>query len=205
MSNTLTEIAKRLCLDKGTAPTETMPWHAAFPDHRTMGYTTIYEHYMEPLRHAPCRLLEVGVCDQRFPLGSLKMWREYAPEWRLTAMDFFVGHARGQEAFYAEQIANMGIHLTIGDQARTETYSRLPNEPFNFIIEDGSHIEAHMLFSLQMLLPRLSVGGFYFMEDIDAKAPTTAAFLDKLEEFPELVKIWLSPCKLSYLAVFQRR
>ena len=202
---TLTEIANHLCLDKGNAPVEKMPWHAAFPNHRTMGYTTVYANHMEAHRHMPMRLLEVGVCDQRFPLGSLKMWREYAPTWHITAMDFFVGHARGKEVIYARQIAEMGIYLTIGDQGLDGTYTRLPTHPFDFIIEDGSHIEEHMLFSLRKLLPRLSVGGFYFMEDIDAHAPTTPAFLKTLHTFPELKNIWLSPCGLSYLATFQRK
>lgn len=220
--NTLTQIANSLTLDKGNADHKAMPWHAKFPHHRTLGYTEVYERYMNEARGNAIKLLEIGVCDQRFPLGSLKMWKEYAPEWNITALDFFVEHARGKEIQYSTLIRDMGVKLVIGDQSRADTYTRLPAHDFDFIIEDGSHIEQHMMFSLLMLCDRLTPGGHYFMEDIDANsADFIAALKDfqetgmlesphltvqqsfKIEDNLEPIELWPSPSGLSHLAVFK--
>src|SRR5690606_32935288 len=38
--------------------------------------------------------------------------------------------------------------------------------PFDLVIDDGSHKNAHMLKSLEMIFPHLKPGGLYVVEDI---------------------------------------
>ncbi len=156
---TLTQIANKLELDKGTADASTLSWHSAFPQHVTMGYTEVYEKFMAPMRKKPVRLLEVGVWDGRFPLGSLKMWRQYFTKGKIVAMDLF------QHPDAIGQTEELGCLPVFGDQSDGQAYDALSG-PFDFIIEDGSHQPDHMLFSLAMLSEKLAPKGIYFMEDI---------------------------------------
>jgi hypothetical protein len=156
---TLTQIANKLELDKGTADASTLSWHSAFPDHVTMGYTEVYEKFMAPMRKKFVRLLEVGVCDSRFPLGSLQMWIKYFPKGTVIAMDLF------QNPEVMAQVVEIGCTPVMGDQSDGRSYERI-HGPFDFIIEDGSHQPDHMLFSLAMLSEKLAPKGIYFMEDI---------------------------------------
>ncbi len=156
---TLTQIANKLELDKGTADAATLSWHSAFPDHVTMGYTEVYEKFMAPMRKKAVRLLEVGVCDGRFPLGSLKLWQKYFPKAQITAMDLFL------DVTVMDKVMDMGCTAVRGDQGDGRGYEDLEG-PFDFIIEDGSHQPDHMLFSLAMLSEKLAPKGIYFMEDI---------------------------------------
>ncbi len=156
----LTEIANKLELDKGTAKPSTLSWHAAWPQGVTMGYTDVYEKFMAPSRKKAAKLLELGVLDWRFPLGSLKMWRKYAPKWSIAAMGLFPDPSMVGEA------VKLGCRAITGDQSDGRSYETLENDHFDFIIEDGSHQPDHMLFSLAMLSEKLAPKGIYFMEDI---------------------------------------
>jgi hypothetical protein len=177
---TLTEIANALELDKGTADARTLSWHGAFPQHETMGYTDVYAQFMEPYRDQPVKLLEVGVCDCRFPMGSLRMWQQYFSKASITALDI--------NGKYAQQIRDMGVALVVGDQAETVSYEHL-DFGYDFIIEDGSHQPTHMMFSLAMLAERLSPEGIYFMEDIQSEKTKGWFLYDNRQVYHDL-KEW---------------
>ena len=64
--------------------------------------------------------------------------------------------------------ADVTVH--IGDQGSKEDLLRVANSSsqsgFDIIIDDGSHLNSHQIFSLETLIPYLRQGGFYVIEDI---------------------------------------
>lgn len=119
-------------------------------------YLPLYEHYFAPCRHKPVKLLEIGVLKG----GSLEMWRKYfGPEATIYGIDInpacarFDGHA-GQ--------------VRIGSQADPEFLNAVVDEMggVDIVLDDGSHVMAHIRTSLATLFPRLSTGGVYMIEDL---------------------------------------
>ena len=51
------------------------------------GYSVTYEELFKDLVDKPIKLLEIGVCDPRFPGASLKMWEEYFLNGEIVGMD----------------------------------------------------------------------------------------------------------------------
>lgn len=167
---TLTEIANRYYLDKGTLSVDECPWHAQFPEHHTLGYTDVYEKFMASKRNDAIKIMEIGVCDQRFPGGSLKMWHEYFPKADIWAIDNFCGGDEPVEFKSAMSSMSDGrVSVLIADQSSIPSMDEafdIAGSDFEFIIEDGSHQPEHMMNSLACCFPHLKSGGVYFMEDL---------------------------------------
>jgi len=56
-----------------------------------------------------------------------------------------------------------------GDQSSATDLRRVVDEakrPFELIVDDGSHLNAHQIFSAKTLFPALALGGVYVVEDI---------------------------------------
>lgn len=91
--------------------------------------------------------------------ASLFMWQEYLPQAEIYALDN-----------KPEILINEGrIHSFYCDQRSEESFQAAIQEigsGFDLIIEDGSHEPEDQLRSVRMLLPLLSPGGIYIMEDV---------------------------------------
>jgi hypothetical protein len=131
---TLTEIADAYKTDKGSL------------DHN---YTAIYEHYMEPLRNTPIRLLEIGIACG----ASLKTWARYFPNAQIVGVDIRPECANVCKSYPS-------IRTIIGDATKTAI-----SGPWDIIIDDGSHIAADMAAALTLLWPQLRDDGLYIIED----------------------------------------
>lgn len=118
------------------------------------------------------RLLEIGIgfkdlMKPFLPAGveyvhgsSLKMWEEYFPEAQIFACDI-----------REDTLINEGrIRSVVCDQAEYPSLQHMQlefgPEPFDLIIDDGSHVPDHQWFTAGHLLPRLSKGGVYVVEDV---------------------------------------
>jgi hypothetical protein len=148
-AKTLTELANELETDKGTA-TE-LSWSKNWPEHKSMGYTRIYEKYMEQFRKTPVKLFEIGICDKRFPFASQKMWLSYFKTVDCYGMDNFWGSYLESKLEEVAMINSWGVNFIHADQGNFCDWEELkevvPNN-FDFFIEDGSHWPNHMVVSL---------------------------------------------------------
>lgn len=154
----LTTLANRYHSDKG---------NIYFNAH---GYAEVYAHYLAPLRHLPIRLLELGLLrhdvQARKPGGpyneapSLSMWRDYCPKAEIYGFDI---------ADFSEYPCPNGVKIFRGDMGNPRDLERMLQEtgtPIDIIIDDASHASHHQQIALNTLLPYLSPGGYYIIEDL---------------------------------------
>jgi hypothetical protein len=165
----LSQLANLYETDKGTADSLSLSWGHDFPNHKCMHYTNTYEKYMSPKRNEPISMLEIGVCDKRFPYASIKMWMSYFKDVDFYAVDNFWGHKIDDKMDDIKSLNSQGVNFIYSDQGSFEDWDELcteyPNK-FDFIIEDGSHWPNHMVISLWKSIEIMKSGGYYFMEDI---------------------------------------
>ena len=107
-------------------------------------------------RSEPVRILEIGVWRG----GSLGLWRRYfGPQAVIFGVDI------------DPTSATFGVtegHIRIGSQVDTSFMHGVIDEMggVDVIIDDGSHLSAHVIATLRDLWPRLADGGLYFVEDL---------------------------------------
>jgi hypothetical protein len=165
----LSQLANQFETDKGTANSLDLSWGHDFPNHRCMHYTTTYEKYMNSKKTESINMLEIGVCDKRFPYASIKMWMSYFKNVDFYAVDNFWGHKIGDKVDDIKKLNDQGVNFIYADQGSFEDWDELnikyPNK-FDFVVEDGSHWPNHMVVSLWKSIGIMKSGGYYFMEDI---------------------------------------
>lgn len=118
-------------------------------------YFQIYEREMGRFLQKPISFLEIGI----FKGGSIPMWKEYFPQGStLTFIDI-------DPACKDHQIEDTNVR--IGNQADPDFLNALAEEfgPFDLVLDDGSHINAHQIKSFETLWPHLKNGGLYMVED----------------------------------------
>src|SRR5579859_4963138 len=123
-------------------------------------YVQHYQELFRKIRRKPINLLEIGIGGEENPAkggNSLRMWRAYFPKGRIFGLDIYdkTPHDRGR------------IRTFRGSQADPEFLNSVVREigKIDVIIDDGSHINEHMIFTFQHLFPHLSDGGTYVVED----------------------------------------
>jgi hypothetical protein len=125
-------------------------------------YTQHYERHLCHLRRRPVRLLEIGIGGGDSPTwggASLRMWQDYFPRGEIHGLDI-----------NEKQVEEKRIHVHRGDQSDREFMRRLGRiqGPFDIIIDDGSHINAHIRASFDALFEdHLQPGGYYVIEDME--------------------------------------
>lgn len=164
----LTEIANQLGLDKGNINPKLTQWHKTYPQHITMGYTNTYERYMRQCSELPINILQIGVCDKRFPYGSLKMWQTYFNSANIYGADNYFGNTLEEHLQQIQQLNESGINFVYADQGSFSDWKLILKQlpQMDFIIQDGSHWPNHMMVSLYYGSKLLKPGGYYFMQDI---------------------------------------
>jgi hypothetical protein len=123
-------------------------------------YTPVYRELMRAARRKPVRLLEIGVGGYQGALGgeSLRMWAAYFRRGRILAIDLYDKTA----------LTGGRVHVFQCSQVDAPKLTALAQEhgPFDFIIDDGSHENAHQIETFRILWPFLKDGGAYFVEDV---------------------------------------
>lgn len=161
-------------------------------------YTKHYAFHFSPLRHRRLKILEIGV-EQG---ASLNTWKAYFPNSMIYGIDIL------DKRFYNTR----RIKTFQGSQADPEFLRHVIQTigAPDIIIDDGSHINEHVIQSFQTLFPLMAPNGIYAIEDLqtsywslgstddftdwggsmDPTAPTSMNFLKSLidginhEEFP---------------------
>jgi hypothetical protein len=122
---------------------------------------TIYERYLGVLREENINLLEIGVGgsdDPNIGGASLRMWKAYFSKANIYGLDLYDKSTLEQER----------IRIFRGSQDDPATLQKVASDIgfINVIIDDGSHICAHIIRSFEVLFPLLVPGGIYVVEDI---------------------------------------
>ena len=141
-------------------PTRGLRWYFDHNDgrliHKWLHYFPIYERHLRPLRGRPVRMLEIGVSHG----GSLQMWRHYfGRRGRIVGIDIDPRVAA---------LAEPGVAVEVGDQSDGVFLAQLAERhgPFDIVIDDGGHVPAHQVASLEHLWPFVKDGGLYIVEDL---------------------------------------
>jgi hypothetical protein len=127
--------------------------HMGHGDKGTLhGYIDGYSNLFEKYRNLPITLLEIGVAAGH----SVRMWREYFPKAKIIGIDI------------RQPILSMtGIQFFLCDQSNSEQLNAaFKNILPDIIIDDGSHVIDHQLFSIKHLFPKLKNKGLYVIEDM---------------------------------------
>lgn len=124
-------------------------------------FTPHYERHFADLRDKPVRVLEIGVggyTTTTFGGGSLRMWRRFFTRGLVYGLDIF-------DKTVADQPR---VKTLIGSQDDPEYLNAMAAQygPFDVVIDDGSHVNEHVLTSFRTLLPHLNPGGLYVIEDL---------------------------------------
>ena len=160
----LTELANKYGTDKGTMS-------------YGHGYSVIYNELFKDWQDKSIKLLEIGVCDPRFPGASLKMWEEYFFNGKIIGLDI------NPEAL---NFTSDRINIWIEDQNNYGNLILLAwvgYPSFDIIIDDGSHVGEHILTSFKALWSSVKPGGYYIIEDLHSAYTNAEETVSKLKTF----------------------
>ncbi len=117
-------------------------------------YGGVYAELFRPYRYARLKILEIGVLSGASMLG----WRAYFPSGTIIGCDI-----EDKSAF-----AMGRIRLHIVDQSSSADLARLraAEGAFEIIVDDGSHVNAHQIFTFFEMFGSLKSGGLYIIEDV---------------------------------------
>lgn len=123
-------------------------------------YTQHYQRYFAPLRNKRLNLLEIGVGGYDNGNGgaaSLRMWKAYFRQCQIVGIDLY---DKGR-------LSEPRIDIRQCDQTDADALLALAGEygGFDIIIDDGSHLNADVIKTFQILFPILRPNGIYAVED----------------------------------------
>lgn len=123
-------------------------------------YTPVYQELMSRHRGRPVRLLEIGVGGYEGGSGgeSLQMWAAYFPK----------GHVYGIDPYDKTALSGGRIKVLQCSQTDHRCLTEIGEAcgPFDFIIDDGSHVNSHQVESFGILWRFIKDGGAYIIEDV---------------------------------------
>ena len=139
--------------------------------HRGLSYLDVFQLFFEQFKNKPINLLEIGVREGR----SLRVWYDYFPNAKIYGLDILPK---------CKQYENIGSRVKIftGDQNNKNVLQEIVDDAGNFdiVIDDGSHINDHMVASCNFLLPHVNKNGIYIIEDL----------VNSYRDVTEDVKLW---------------
>ena len=120
-------------------------------------YANHYEWHFRGFTEKVFNLFEIGVGGYADPNSgghSLRAWKEYFPNADIYSLDIYEKHLEEDR-----------IHIYQGSQVDPYVLTKICERRFDIIIDDGSHINAHVIESFKFLFPHLNMGGIYVIED----------------------------------------
>lgn len=123
-------------------------------------YTRHYSTHFRKFKFKKIKLFEIGAGGYNFPdIGgnSLRMWKRYFPFGSIFSIDIFD----------KSQFEESRIKIFMGsqtDEVFLNKIFRQIGKP-DIIIDDGSHINEHVIRTFEILFPLLKQGGIYVIED----------------------------------------
>ncbi|MDQ6472091.1 class I SAM-dependent methyltransferase [Flavobacterium sp. LHD-80] len=123
-------------------------------------YTQHYQKHFRPYKFKKIKFFEIGVGGYENPIlggESLRMWKSFFPFAKIFSLDIF------DKSFLQES----RIQIFKGSQVDEKVLGAICEQvgEFDLIIDDGSHINEHVIKSFEFLFPKLKKGGIYVIED----------------------------------------
>ena len=120
-------------------------------------YCVKYEKYLNFNRYDNLNILEIGILDGK----SLLTWGEYFYRSNILGIDI------NPDCKKFEDKENK-ISVEIGSQADSVFLNEVVGNygPFDMILDDGSHMNEHVIYSFEHLFDSVKSGGVYIIEDI---------------------------------------
>ena len=137
-------------------------------------YTQHYQRCFQSLRKKQLNLLEIGVGgyeNSEDGAESLRMWKTYFRNAQIVGLDIC------DKTHFREP----RIDIRQGDQTDADALRKLSAEynGFDIIIDDGSHLNEHIVKTFHILFPLLRPNGIYTIEDIQTSYwPTWGGGID---------------------------
>lgn len=126
---------------------------------REHSYGEVYDRlFWREERAAVSKVLEIGLAYG----ASLKAWREAFPNALIIGLD----NNPGAMLHGTDRIETFVVDAT--DHRQIEAVEAVQAGEFDLIIDDGSHLFNDQLLTAAHLLPKLKIGGFYVIEDVQA-------------------------------------
>jgi hypothetical protein len=127
----------------------------------THHYTEHYDRHFRHLRHSRINILEIGIGGYDDPDvggGSLRMWKAYFPRAHVFGIDIYDKSPHDERRIKTFQ----------GSQVDEAFLRRVASEmgTIDIVIDDGSHINGHVIETFRILFPLLSDTGIYAVEDL---------------------------------------
>ncbi len=124
-------------------------------------YIDQYQRHFRALRNARINLLEIGIGGYEKPNSggeSLRMWKKYFPHACIYGVDIFDKSGVNEKR----------IKTFRGSQNDPEFLAWVVNQigKLDVVIDDGSHINEHIVTSFDVLFPLLQPNGLYVIEDL---------------------------------------
>ena len=124
-------------------------------------YVQHYQKHFENLRTKKLNILEIGIGGDADPNkggASLRMWRTYFPKSKIYGIDIYEKKAHEEKRIKTFQ----------GNQIDAKFLKQVVNKigELDIIIDDGSHINEHVITSFKILFPMLNKNGVYIIEDV---------------------------------------
>jgi hypothetical protein len=138
--NTLDKIAKSFGTDKCT---------------ENHNYCNKYEKYLPFNRYDELNILEIGILDGK----SLLTWKEYYYRSNILGIDINPDCKKYEEERIKVEIGSQADYVFLNDIMRE--YGK-----FDMVLDDGSHMSSHMIYSFEHLFESLKSGGTYIIEDV---------------------------------------
>lgn len=123
-------------------------------------YTPIYRFHLRKMKFKRINLLEIGVGGYESPnhgANSLRMWKKYFPFGKIFSLDIYDKSA----------LQESRIKIFKGSQVDSDFLDKVTSEigRIDIIIDDGSHVNEHVIETFRLLFPKLNDGGIYIIED----------------------------------------
>ncbi len=117
-------------------------------------YLRHYESALRDLRDADINLIEIGVQNG----NSTRVWKWFFSQAQITGIDINPKCVKS---------AQKRVKIEIGSQTDGPFLDRVCEEnPPTIIVDDGSHVSEHIIFSFERMFSKVLPGGFYIVEDI---------------------------------------
>jgi len=149
------------------------------------GYTRHYAHHLRGRRRRIECVLEIGIGCEADPAGggnSLRMWRNYFPSATIYGVDLY-------EKWFDTETRIIALKADQSDAySLSQAVAGCP--AFDLVVDDGSHVGAHIITTFDVVFPMVKPGGYYVIEDLETSylptygggppgTPDTAAALTK--------------------------
>lgn len=117
-------------------------------------YCDKYANYLPFERYSQLNIMEIGVLNGR----SVKTWKEYFYRANILGIDINPD---------CKQYEDDKIRIEIGSQADSIFLQNIKEMygPFDMILDDGSHMNSHVIYSFEHLFDSIKSGGVYIVED----------------------------------------